>query len=109
VRILLDENLPEGIEPLRGLGHVVDSVGSLGLKGLANGPLYREIAVDYDLFFTKDQRRKRVVVYVHGGKWIAGDKSEIENYPPLLDFFVSLCESNCFFTVTLDEVLILNS
>jgi len=54
VRILLDENLPEGlIEPLRGLGHVVHSVGSLGLKGLANGPLYREIAVDYDLFFTK--------------------------------------------------------
>ncbi len=43
MRILLDENLPEGIEPLRGLGHVVDSVGSLGLKGLAN------------LFFTKDR------------------------------------------------------
>jgi len=55
VRILLDENLPEGIEPLRGLGHVVHSVGSLGLKGFANGPLYREIAVDYDLFFTKDR------------------------------------------------------
>ena len=56
MRTLLDENLPEGlIEPLRGLGHVVDSVGSLGLKGLANGPLYREIAVDYDLFFTKDR------------------------------------------------------
>ncbi len=42
-----------------------------------------------DLFFTKDQRPKRVVVYVHGGKWIGGDKSEIENYPRLLDFFVS--------------------
>jgi len=30
-------------------------VGSLGLKGLANGPLYREIATGYDLFFTKDR------------------------------------------------------
>jgi len=56
VRILLDENLPEGlVEPLRSLGHIVDSVGSLGLKGLANGRLYREVASGYDLFFTKDR------------------------------------------------------
>ena len=56
MRILLDENLPEGLlEPLRGLGHVVDSVGSLGLKGLENGRLYREVASNYDLFFTKDR------------------------------------------------------
>ena len=56
MRILLDENLPEGlIEPLRLLGHVVDSVGSLRLKGLDNGRLYREVASGYDLFFTKDR------------------------------------------------------
>jgi uncharacterized protein DUF5615 len=56
VRILLDENLPEGlIEPLRLLGHAVDSVGSLRLKGLDNGRLYREVASGYDLFFTKDR------------------------------------------------------
>jgi hypothetical protein len=56
VRILLDENLPEGlIEPLRNLRHSADSVGSLGLKGLANGRLYREVASGYDLFFTKDR------------------------------------------------------
>jgi hypothetical protein len=56
VRILLDENLPEAlVAPLRGLGHVVDSVGSLKLKGLDNGRLYREIASQYDLFFTKDR------------------------------------------------------
>jgi hypothetical protein len=56
VRILLDENLPEGlIEPLRHLGHDVESIGSLGLKGLANGRLYREVAPGYDLFFTKDR------------------------------------------------------
>jgi hypothetical protein len=56
VRILLDENLPEGlIEPLRRLGHLVDSVGSLRLKGIDNGRLYREVASRYDLFFTKDR------------------------------------------------------
>jgi len=56
VRVLLDENLPRGlIEPLRGLGHTVDSVASLRLKGLDNGRLYREVASDYDLFFTKDR------------------------------------------------------
>ena len=56
MRILLDENLPEGlIEPLRVLGHAVDSVASLRLKGLDNGRLYREVASAYDLFFTKDR------------------------------------------------------
>lgn len=56
MRILLDENLPEGlIEPLRALGHVVDSIGSLKLKGLDNGRLYREVAARYELFFTKDR------------------------------------------------------
>jgi len=56
VRILLDENLPEGlIEPLRRLGHTVDSAGSLGLKGLANGELYQHVASGHDLFFTKDR------------------------------------------------------
>ncbi|MBM3217066.1 MAG: hypothetical protein FJZ38_00010 [Candidatus Rokubacteria bacterium] len=54
--ILLDENIPEGlIEPLRTLGHRVDSIGSLSLKGLENGRLYREVAARYDLFFTKDR------------------------------------------------------
>ena len=42
MNILLDENLPEGLI-------------ELGLKGLANGPLYREVASGYDLFFTKDR------------------------------------------------------
>lgn len=56
MKILLDENLPEGlIEPLRRLRHIVDSVGSLRLKGLDNGQLYREVASGYDLFFTKDR------------------------------------------------------
>ena len=56
MRVLLDENLPEGlVESLRFLGHTVDSVASLRLKGLDNGRLYREVASGYDLFFTKDR------------------------------------------------------
>ena len=54
MRIRLDENLPEGlIEPLRDLGHTVDSVASLKLTGLDNGRLSREVAVRYELFFTE--------------------------------------------------------
>ncbi len=56
MRVLLDENLPEDlIEPLRLLGHTVDSVAYLRLKGLDNGRLYQEVASTYDLFFTKDR------------------------------------------------------
>lgn len=56
MRILLDENLPEGlVEPLRRLGHTVDSVASIRLMGLDNGQLYREVASAYDPFFTKDR------------------------------------------------------
>jgi hypothetical protein len=56
VRILLDENMPDGLlAPLRLLGHAVDSVTSLRLKGLENARLYREVAQAYDLFFTKDR------------------------------------------------------
>jgi len=45
VKILLDENLPESlVAALQRLGHEVDSVNSLRLKGLDNGTLYRQIA-----------------------------------------------------------------
>lgn len=55
MRILLDENLPESLlAALRKLGHQADSVNSLRLKGLANGALYRKVAHDYDLLFTRD-------------------------------------------------------
>ena len=37
MRILLDENMPECLlTPLRLLGHTVDSIASLHLKGLEN-------------------------------------------------------------------------
>ncbi len=56
MRVLLDENLPEGlVESLRRLGHAVDSVASLRLKDLDNSRLYWEVASAYDLFFTKDR------------------------------------------------------
>lgn len=55
MRILLDENLPESlVSALARLGHEVDSVNRLRLKGLDNSTLYREVAKGYDLFFTKD-------------------------------------------------------
>lgn len=55
MRILLDENLPESlVAALRRLGHQVDPVNSLRLKGLDNGALYRQVAQNYDLCFTKD-------------------------------------------------------
>jgi len=39
---------------LEGLGHEVDSVNHLKLKGLDNGTLYRQVAIGYDLCFTRD-------------------------------------------------------
>ena len=56
MRILLDENMPNKLRPtLQGLGHQVDSVDSLHLKGLSNSRLYQEVAQGYDLLFTKDR------------------------------------------------------
>ena len=55
MRILLDENLPESLaNQLRQLGHQVDTINNLHLKGLDNGTLYRHVAQNYDLCFTKD-------------------------------------------------------
>ena len=54
MRILLDENLPEAlVAALTSLGHQVDSVNSLGLKGLDDSTLYREVAQGYDLCLTR--------------------------------------------------------
>jgi predicted nuclease of predicted toxin-antitoxin system len=55
VKILLDENMPESLAgALEDLGHEVDSVNKLKLKGIDNGTLYRQVAVDYELCFTRD-------------------------------------------------------
>ena len=56
MKILLDENMPESVrrELLR-RGHAADSIASLRLKGLDNGRLYREIAVQYEIFLSKDR------------------------------------------------------
>jgi predicted nuclease of predicted toxin-antitoxin system len=55
VKILLDENIPESLlGALEDLGHEVDSVNHLKLKGLDNGTLYRQVAIAYDLCFTRD-------------------------------------------------------
>jgi len=55
VKILLDENMPESlVVALARLGHQVDSINHLKLKGIDNGTLYRRVATDYDLCFTRD-------------------------------------------------------
>jgi hypothetical protein len=55
MKILLDENMPESlVSTLKDLGHEVDSVNHLRLKGLDNGTLYRQVVVQYDICFTRD-------------------------------------------------------
>lgn len=55
MKILLDENLPESlVAALRQIGHHVDSVNRLRLKGLDNSTLYQKVAQNYDLCLTKD-------------------------------------------------------
>jgi len=47
--------MPESLMPaLRRLGHQVDSINSLRLKGIDDVTLYRDVAKDYDLCFTRD-------------------------------------------------------
>jgi hypothetical protein len=47
--------MPESLlGALANLGHEVDSVNHLKLKGLDNGTLYRQVAVAYELCFTRD-------------------------------------------------------
>lgn len=56
MKVFLDENMPQGlVRALRALGHEVESVHSLVLRGTSNGELYRLIAQDYDLCFSKDE------------------------------------------------------
>ena len=46
VKILLDENIPEFLlGALEDLGHEVDSVNHLKLKGLDSGTLYRQVGL----------------------------------------------------------------
>ena len=55
MKILLDENMPESlVGALKDLGQHVDSINHLKLKGLDNGTLYRQVAINYDLCFTRD-------------------------------------------------------
>lgn len=55
MKILLDENISHSvIGPLRELGHVVESVNTLRLKGIDNGTLYREVARNFGLCLSRD-------------------------------------------------------
>ena len=49
MKILLDENLPGSLlVALQKVGHEVDSINRLHLKGIDNGTLYRQVAQKYD-------------------------------------------------------------
>ena len=55
--------MPESlVDALERIGHAVDSVNHLKLKGLDNGTLYRQVAKDYDLCFTRDAGFARNVI-----------------------------------------------
>jgi len=55
MKVLLDENMPESLLlALRRFGHQVDSINGLGLKGIDDVTMYREVIKDYDLCFTRD-------------------------------------------------------
>ena len=59
--------MPDSLRPaLASLGHEVDSVASLRLKGIDNGRLYREVALRYDLCFSKDHAFVRSVRAIQG-------------------------------------------
>ncbi len=59
MKIFLDENVPHKLtDALRALGHDVESVQTLHIKGIKNGELYRRIQ-DYDLCFTRDEEFAR--------------------------------------------------
>ena len=72
--------MPESlVGALEGLGHEVDSVNHLKLKGLDNGTRYRQVAIGYDLCFTRDSAfahnvRQTLFHLRHGGIRVAWGK-----------------------------------
>ena len=80
MKILLDENLPDSLlVSLQKVGHEVDSINRLHLKGIDNGTLYRQVAPKYDLCFTRDAGFTRNVRQIHQWSKVkvlrgAGDK-----------------------------------
>ncbi len=66
MKILLDENLPDSLlVALQKVGHEVDSINRLHLKGIDNGTLYLQGAQEYDLCFTRDAGFAHNVRQIH--------------------------------------------
>lgn len=56
--------MPESLAgALEDLGHEVDSVNKLKLKGIDNGTLYRQVDVGYELCFTSQSLQGRIFIY----------------------------------------------
>lgn len=93
MKILLDENLPDSLVPaLRQLGHQVDSVNRLNLKGIDNGTLYRQVGQDYDLCFTRDAGFARNVGQLRGQGKVKVLRVVLPQQPsaPFVDAFIKV-------------------
>ncbi len=51
-------------------------------------PVHPHDAFELDLYHAKGISPQQVVVFIHGGGWMGGDKSNIQKSPGLIDFFV---------------------
>ena len=54
----------------------------------SKAPVYPQNAFHLDLYYSTGREAQRVIVFVHGGGWMRGDKSNIQKNPALVDFFL---------------------
>ena len=54
----------------------------------SKAPVYPQNAFDLDLYYSTGREAQRVIVFIHGGGWMRGDKSNIQKNPALVDFFL---------------------
>ena len=101
--------MPESLAgALEDLGHEVDSVNSLKLKGIDNGTLYRQVAVDYELCFTRDAGFARNVRQMRDPSLSGSASSPVAHQPASQESQTFLWEFFLFSFSTLPECLILD-
>jgi arylformamidase len=54
----------------------------------SKAPVNPQNAFDLDLYYSTVREAQRVIVFIHGGGWMRGDKSNIQKNPALVDFFL---------------------
>ena len=69
-------------------------------RGFEPAPTYRNISYGpharqtLDVYLAKSSHRTPVAVYIHGGAWVAGDKSGVTHYREFLDAGISVISLN---------------